>query len=131
LSKRLGCIAGRKQIGYWECDTVIGANHKQAIVTVVERKSRYALAAKVSNKMANMISYVIIEAPTPFEPRVKTLNYDSGREFCGHALIDEALKSTGFFARLFANWERGSNGNVNGMLRQCVSKKRPMKNINH
>jgi len=96
---------------------------------VLERKSGYAVIAKVSNKTANMLSHAIIKAPTPFEPRVKMLTYDIDEEFCGHALIDEALKSTGYFARLLANWERGSNGNVDGMLRQYVSKRRPMKNI--
>ena len=45
-------------------------------------------------------------------------------------MIDEALKSTGYFARPFASWERGSNENFNGFLRQYVPKKRPMKNIN-
>jgi IS30 family transposase len=50
LSERPAHIEGRQQVGHWECDTVIGANHKQAIVTVVERKSGYAVMAKVSNK---------------------------------------------------------------------------------
>ena len=130
LSARPAHIEGRKQVGHWECDTVIGANHKQAIVTVVERKSGYAVMAKVSNKTADLVSDAIIRALTPFEARVKTLTYDNGKEFCGHALIDEALKSTGYFARPFASWERGSNENFNGLLRQYVPKKRPMKNIN-
>ena len=130
LSERPAHIEGRKQVGHWECDTVIGANHKQAIVTVVERKSGYAVMAKVSNKTADLVGQAIIKALTPFEARVKTLTYDNGKEFCGHALIDEALNSTGYFARPFASWERGTNENFNGLLRQYVPKKRPMKNIN-
>ena len=130
LSERPAHVEGRKQVGHWECDTVIGANHKQAIVTVVERKSGYAVMAKVSNKTVDLVSQAIIKALTPFEARVKTLTYDNGKEFCGHALIDEALRSTGYFARPFASWERGSNENFNGLLRQYVPKKRPMKNIN-
>jgi IS30 family transposase len=130
LSERPAHVEGRKQVGHWECDTVIGANHKQAIVTVVERKSGYAVMAKVSNKTADLVGQAIIKALTPFEARVKTLTYDNGKEFCGHALIDEALNSTGYFARPFASWERGTNENFNGLLRQYVPKKRPMKNIN-
>lgn len=130
LSERPAHIEGRKQVGHWECDTVIGANHEQAIVTVVERKSGYAVMAKVSNKTADLVGQAIIKALTPFEARVKTLTYDNGKEFCGHALIDEALNSTGYFARPFASWERGTNENFNGLLRQYVPKKRPMKNIN-
>ena len=99
LSERPAHIEGRRIVGHWECDTVIGANHKQAIVTVVERKSGYAVMAKVSNKTADLVSHPIIKALTPFEARVKTLTYDNGKEFCGHALIAEALKSTGYFAK--------------------------------
>ena len=129
LSERPAHIEGRKQVGHWECDTVIGANHKQAIVTVVERKSGFAVMAKVSNKTADLVGSAIIDALTPFEARVKTLTYDNGKEFCGHAKIDEALGSTGYFARPFASWERGSNENFNGLLRQYVPKKRNMANI--
>jgi IS30 family transposase len=129
LSERPAHIESFKQVGYWECKTVIGANHKQAIFMVVERKSGYVVIAKVLNKTAELVSYAIIKALTPFEARVKTLTYDSGKEYCGHALIDEALKSTGYFARPFASWERETNESFNGVLRQYMPKKRPMKNI--
>lgn len=129
LSERPVHIEGRKQIGHWECDTVIGANHKQAIVTVVERKSGYAVIAKVSNKTADLVGAAIISMLKPFEARVKTLTYDNGKEFCGHAKIDDALNSTGYFARPFASWERGSNENFNGLLRQYVPKKRLMETV--
>ena len=130
LSERPAHVEGRKQVDPWECDTVIGANHKQAIVTVVKRKSGYAVMAKVSNKTVDQVSQAIIKALTPLEARVKTLTYDNGKQFCGHVLIDEALKSTDYFARPFASWERGSNENFNGLLHQYVQRKRPMKNIN-
>lgn len=129
LSERPAHIEERLQVGHWECDTVIGANHKQAIVTVVERKSGYAVIAKVSNKTSDLVGAAIIKALKPFEVRVKTLTYDNGKEFCGHAKIDQALGSTGYFARPFASWERGSNENFNGLLRQYVPKKRQMENI--
>jgi IS30 family transposase len=122
-------IEGCQQVGHWECDTVIGANHKQAIVTVVELKSGYAVMAKVSNKTADLVGAAIVEALNPLEARVKTLTYDNGKEFSGNAQIDEALSSTGYFARPFASWERGSNENFNGLLRQYVPKKRQMASI--
>ncbi len=126
MSERPAYIEGRKQIGHWECDTVIGAKHKGAIVTVVERKSGYAVIAKVSNKTADLVSGAIISMLKPFEARVKTLAYGNGKEFCAHAKIDEALGSTGYFARPFASWERGSNENFNGLLRQYAPKTRSM-----
>ena len=64
-----------------------------------------------------------------FQTEVKTLIFDNGKEFRGHAEIDKALGSTGYFARPFASWERGSNENFNGLLRQYMPKKRQMKNM--
>ena len=101
----------------------------QAIVTVVERKSGYAVIAKVSNKTSDLVGAAIIKALKPFQARVKTLTYDNGKEFCGHANIDQALGSTGYFARPFASWERGSDENFNGLLGQYVPKKRQMTSI--
>jgi IS30 family transposase len=129
LSERPGHIEDRKQVGHWEGDTVIGANHKQAIVTVVERKSGYAVIAKVENKTADLVSAAIVNRLKPFGGKVKTLTFDNGKEFCGHGKIDEALGSTSYFARPFASWERGSNENFNGLLRQYVPKKRSMESI--
>jgi IS30 family transposase len=129
LSERPGHIEDRKQVGHWEGDTVIGANHKQAIVTVVERKSGYAVIAKVENKTADLVSAAIVNRLKPFGAKVKTLTFDNGKEFCGHGKIDEALGSTSYFARPFASWERGSNENFNGLLRQYVPKKRAMESI--
>lgn len=129
LSERPGHIEDRKQVGHWEGDTVIGANHKQAIVTVVERKSGYAVIAKVENKTADLVSAAIVNRLKPFGKKVKTLTFDNGKEFCGHGKIDEALGSTSYFARPFASWERGSNENFNGLLRQYVPKKRSMESI--
>ena len=129
LSEHPAHIEARKQVGRWEGDTVIGANHKQAIVTVVERKSGYAVIAKVENKTADLVGAAIVDRLKPFGEKVKTLTFDNGKEFCGHGKIDEALGSTSYFARPFASWERGSNENFNGLLRQYVPKKRSMESI--
>ena len=110
-------IEDRKQAGHWEGDTVIGAEHKQAIVTVVERQSGYTVIAKVENKTADLVSAAIVNRLKPFGTKVKTLTFDNGKEFCGYGKIDEALGSTSYFARPFASWERGSNENFNGLLR--------------
>jgi IS30 family transposase len=75
------------------------------------------------------VGAAIIRVLKPFKARVKTLTYDNGKEFCGHVEIDQALGSVGYFARPFASWERGSNENFNGLLRQYVPKKRAMASI--
>jgi transposase, IS30 family len=128
-SERAAHIEKRKQMGHLECDTVIKANHKQAIVTVVERKSGYALIAKVANKTANLVGAAIIDMLKPFKAKVKTLAYYNGKEFCAHEKVDQALGSTGYFAQPFASWRRGSNEHLNGLLRQYIPKKRHMENF--
>jgi IS30 family transposase len=88
LSDRPLQIEARRQVGHWECDTVIGASHKGAVVTMVERKSGYAVLAKVVNKTSELVSSVIVRNLKPFSVRVKTLTYDSGKGFAAHWLID-------------------------------------------
>jgi IS30 family transposase len=126
LSERPLHIEARKQVGHWECDTVIGANHKGAVVTMVERKSGYAVMAKVSNKTSAGVSSAIVDKLKPMAAKVNTLTFDNGKEFAGHAYIDEQLQSTAYFAKPFASWERGSNENLNGLLRQYAPKKQAM-----
>ena len=129
LSERPLQIEARKQVGHWECDTVIGVNHKGAVVTMVERKSGYGVIAKVTNKTSELVSSAIVDKLKPMAVRVKTLTFDNGKEFAAHAHIDAQLQSTTYFARPFASWERGSNENFNGLLRQYIPKKRSMSTV--
>jgi IS30 family transposase len=129
LSERPLHIEARRQVGHWECDTVIGANHKGAVVTMVERKSGYAVMAKVEKKTSELVSSAIVDKLQPLAARVKTLTFDNGKEFAGHAHIDEQLQSTAYFARPFASLERGSNEHLNDLLRQYVPKRRPMSTV--
>ena len=85
-------------MGHWEGDTVIGAAHKQAIVTLVERKSGFAVLAKVLNKPADLVGRAIEEKLKPFGSRVKTLTVDNGKEFAEHQTIDQTLEIQTYFA---------------------------------
>ena len=122
-------IESRIQIGHWEGDTVIGVGHQQAIVTLVERKSGYAILAKVRNKTADLVGRAMIDHLQPVAPLVKTMTFDNGKEFADHQRIDAALNSTVYFADPFASWQRGSNENFNGLLRQYIPKKRPLSTV--
>lgn len=129
ISERPESIEARSQVGHWEGDTVIGAAHQQAIVTLVERKSGYAVLAKVKNKTSDLVSSTILTKLKPLAPLVKTLTFDNGKEFTEYQRIDTALKSTTYFADPFASWQRGSNENFNGLLRQYIPKKRPLSTV--
>jgi len=122
-------IEERRQIGHWEGDTLIGKGHKHAIVSLVERKSGYAVLAKVENKTAALVSTAIIKRLKPISKRVQTLTYDNGKEFADHATTDRALGSTAYFADPYSSWQRGSNENLNGLVRQYIPKSRPLSTV--
>ena len=120
ISERPSHSEDRKQVGHWEGDTVIGAAHKQAIVTLVERKSGFAVLAKVPNKSAGLVGRAIEAKLKPLNSRVKTLTVDNGKEFADHQTIDQSLGTQTYFADPHCSWQRGSNENFNGLLRQYI-----------
>jgi IS30 family transposase len=103
--------------------------HKQAIVTLVERKSGFALLAKVCKKTADLVGRAIEAKLMPLNSRVKTLTVDNGKEFADHQAIDEALGIQTYFADPYCSWQRGSNENFNGLLRQYIPKMRRMETV--
>ena len=82
---------------------------------------------KGGEKTSDLVSSVIVSSLKPFSIRVKTL--DNGKEFAALELFDQQLNSTAYFARPFASWERESNENLNGLLRQYIPKKRAMSTV--
>jgi IS30 family transposase len=104
ISERPSHIEDRKQVEHWEGDTVIGAAHKQAIVTLVERKSGFAVLAKVSNKSADLVGRAIEARLLPLNARVKTLTVDNGKEFANHQAKDQSLGIQSYFADPYCSW---------------------------
>ncbi len=123
IDLRPAIVAERGRFGDWEADLVIGAGHKQALVTMNERTSRYSLIAHVPYKTAHAVSESIISLLTPFAASVHTLTTDNGKEFAQHERIAEELDADFFFAHPYASWERGANENMNGLIRQFFPKK--------
>jgi IS30 family transposase len=123
IEQRPAIVESRRRFGDWELDTVIGKNHRQALVTLVERKSRLTLIAKVTRKTAKAVTAAIIRLLEPLAPWVHTLTADNGREFAWHQQIAKALNARFYFAHPFSSWERGLNENTNGLIRQYFPKK--------
>lgn len=112
----------RGRIGDWEADTIIGKNHKGAIVTLDERKSKLRLAAPLQGKKAQPVTEAMIKLLHPFREFVQTITFDNGKEFTGHEMIAEKLSCDTYFAKPYHSWERGQNENANGLLRQYFPK---------
>ena len=124
IEERPEIVEQRQRLGDWEVDTILGKGRRQAIVTLTERKSRLALIGKVERRTAQAVREAIIGLLKPCEAHVHTLTADNGKEFANHQEISQKLNADFFFAHPYAAWERGSNENMNGLLRQYFPKGR-------
>ncbi len=124
IESRPAAVEARTRVGHWEGDTIIGARHRQAIVSLVERKSRYTLLTKVERKTAHLVGQAVTGLLKPFKARVHSLTTDNGKEFAEHQTIARKLDAAFYFAHPYASWERGTNENTNGLVRQYFPRKR-------
>jgi transposase, IS30 family len=122
IEHRPAVVDKRSRIGDWEGDTVIGKGHQGVLVTLVERKSRYTLAARLDSRHSNKVTQAIIELLRPHKLQCKTLTFDNGKEFAEHEFIAKCLNAKVYFAHPYCSWERGLNENHNGLLRQFFPK---------
>lgn len=129
IEQRPEIVDQRSRIGDWEVDTIIGKGHRQAIVTLTERKSRLALLKKVDYRKAKLVGDAIIDLLQPIADRSHTITADNGKEFAEHERIARHLGIDFFFAHPYAAWERGANENMNGLVRQYIPKNRDFTTI--
>ena len=131
IEDRPEIVGQRQRIGDWEVDTIVGKGHHQAIVTLTERKSRFSLLRKVDRRTAELVSDAMIDLLQPVADRTHTITGDNGKEFAEHERIAQELCSDFFFAHPYAAWERGSNENMNGLVRQYIPKNRELKSVSN
>jgi IS30 family transposase len=131
IEERPAIVAHRKRLGDWEVDTVFGKDHQQALVTLTERKSRFTLLGKVPQRTAQAVQDQICRLLLPVQDKVHTLTSDHGKEFAYHEQIAQLLQLKYYFAHPYAAWERGTNENTNGLLRQYFPKKCDLQRVSH
>jgi transposase, IS30 family len=113
----------KTQIGHWEGDTVIGSNHNGAIVTYVDKASKYLVAGLINNKKANQVNVRTIELFQEVKPEFRrTITLDNGTEFSKHEELAKELELDIFFANPHSPWERGLNEHTNGLIREFLPK---------
>jgi len=121
IDERPAIVDKRSRIGDWEADLVIG--EEGVALTLTERKSRFTLLRTFPRKHAAPITEAIIDL-LKWDARIKTITFDNGKEFSGHQEIAAALSADCYFAHPYASWERGTNENTNGLIRQYLPRKR-------
>lgn len=122
IEERPAIVEQRERLGDWEIDTLIGKGRHGALVSLVERKSRFTLLQSVDQCQAELVSQATISLLKPFIEKIHTITGDNGKEFAYHTQIAEALGTAFYFAHPYSAWERGTNENTNGLIRQYFPK---------
>ena len=105
----------RSRIGDWEIDTIIGAHHQGVLLSLVERKSRLCLIARLVNQSVQEVERTKINLLDSIKEKVHTVTSDNGKEFAKHESIAKNLDAQFLFGHPYASWERGLNENTNGL----------------
>lgn len=122
IEERPEIVEAKSRLGDWELDTIIGKGHKGAIVSMVERASKYTKLGKVLRKTAQEVREKTVSKLSSVKEFVFTLTSDNGKEFAEHEQIAKDLNSSFFFANPYHSWERGLNEHTNGLVRQYFPK---------
>ena len=125
IRKRDKRIYKRADYGHWEVDTVVSGlgKSKACFITLVERKSRFYKAIKSPNRHADVVARLIIDYLKRFPSElVKTITTDNGTEFADWQTIEKELNCEVYFCDTFCAWQKGSNENSNGLLREFFPK---------
>jgi IS30 family transposase len=131
IAERPAVVDANTELGHWEGDTVIGANHDGVLLTLVERVSKFTIIEKLPSKNAKSISKSLISRMKKCNLPVKTITFDNEKErsaarFSEHQKISKGLHANIYFANPYHSWERGLNENTNGLIRQYIPKSCPI-----
>lgn len=122
ISERPEYINNRSEFGHWEGDTVMGKDRHQCFLTLVERKSGLNRIIKLKNRTAKNVTKALIHLISAEPDIFKTITFDNGTEFHSYKIIEDMFGVICYFANPHHPWERGSNENFNGLLRQYFPK---------
>jgi len=122
IDQRPAIVDEKKRFGDLEVDTVIGKNHKGALLTINDRVTGLVWIRLLDGKEADPLTIAAIEALLPIKDLIHTITADNGKEFSFHEKIAEELNVFVYFAKPYHSWERRANENTNGLIRQYFPK---------
>ena len=122
IDQRPSIVDEKSRIGDWEADLMLGGQGGGALLTVVERKSRWTCMARLPSKQSEVVAEALINLLRPYKKQVKTVTLDNGNEFAQHVNVSKALQASVYFAHPYCAWQRGLSENTNGLLRQYFPK---------
>lgn len=128
ISERAAIVEARGRIGDWEGDTVMGGGKSGCLLTLVDRKSGFTLLRKLKARTMAEATEAAVVVIRRMRHRFRTITFDNGTEFHGYERLERKFGVTCYFATPYHSWERGSNENLNGLVRQYLPRGRSLKN---
>ena len=123
ISERPAGAENRTRFGHWESDTVLGMRKTGCFGTNVERKPGYLVAFRIDDRQDNAFNTATIKAFSAIPDKLKkSFTVDNGKEFASHQELAEATGTKVYSCEPYSLWQRGTNGNTNGLLRQFFPK---------
>lgn len=124
ISERPAIVDKKERFGDFELDTIVGANHKGAIVSAVDRVSKCVWLELIQQGTSENVEKALCQSLDLLSKNslVRTMTSDNGKEFAGHENIVNALGGDFYFAKPYHSWERGLNEHTNGLVRQYFPK---------
>ncbi len=129
LAERPASVERRQAVGHWEIDTVMGVGNVHCVVSLVERATGYLLLGKLRARTAAELTRRTIALIRKHGGKVQTITADNGTEFHSYRAIEKATGARFYFATPHHAWERGTNENTNGLIRQYLPKRQSMARV--
>jgi len=123
IKERPSSIEDREEVGHWEGDLIIGARNQSAVGTLVERSTRYTILVQLENKESENVVGKFTRFLSRLPPNLRrSLTYDNGTEMAHHEKLSKQLDMKVYFADPHSPWQRGTNENTNGLIREFLPK---------
>ena len=133
IHERPASVESRRRIGHWEGDLIIGSNKRSAMATLVERKTRYTILVRLprshtAQEVGDALVRRFLTLPTGL---ALSLTWDQGNEMFHHERVEHASGVKIYFADARSPWQRGTNENTNGLLRQYFPRSTDLRRVTH
>lgn len=129
ISQRPPEVERRSTFGHWEADTLMGSDLHHCALTMVERRTGMGTIKKMQSRQADSVVEAATAAVKPRAEEFKTITFDNGTEFHGYKKLEDRFPLKCYFATPYHSWERGSNENFNGLVRQYLPKGMSMRDV--